>query len=296
MGSICDSKNDSEKKECNTNHANTIPESVSDKIYNSIVKIKLDSKLIATGFFMKINKNDKEMKCLFTCNHAISDNDINNKIIINISYGKKGKEEERNIILDKEKRFIKTFVSDEDVTVIEIIKTDNIPEDKYLYPDLNYQNGYYKYENKNFYLAGYPQNLNFNERCISSGRIIKILSNRFEHTLDTNVGSSGSPICNENCDVIGIHTSGNKIKDINCGTFIGIIIDIINNKKRLIDKCSDNYIIGEIYISEDDINKDIRIINSYEQYKKENPNTKLDYKNENEKEIKENCIIIINDS
>ena len=56
-------------------------------------------------------------------------------------------------------------------------------------------------------------------------------------------------------------------------------------------------IIAEIVIKKEDINKDIRIINSFENYKRENKlkDGKDDYKKENEKEIKENCKININD-
>ena len=50
---------------------------------------------------------------------------------------------------------------------------------------------------------------------------------------------------------------------------------------------NDNYIIAEIIISEKDVNKDIRIINSYE-------GNKVEYVNE--KELKENCEIKINDN
>ena len=57
-----------------------------------------------------------------------------------------------------------------------------------------------------------------------------------------------------------------------------------------------NIIIGEINISSNDINKDIQIINSFENYKRiENIKDKEDdYKYENEKEIKENIEIRIN--
>ena len=57
-----------------------------------------------------------------------------------------------------------------------------------------------------------------------------------------------------------------------------------------------NYIIGEIEIQEKDINKNIRIINTFEQTKRENKwkDGKDDYKYENEKEIKDNCEIKIN--
>jgi V8-like Glu-specific endopeptidase len=177
-------------KEVDTGHADPIPESISNKIFDSIVKIKKDSIETATGFFMKIKINNKEKKCLFTCQHVISDKDINNKLTINLYYGKKDEEKEIKIILDKNKRFIKTF--DEDVTLIEIINDDNISEKKYLTPDLNYEHGYDKYKDKNFYLAGYPKN--YNERCISSGKIIGITEEEFEHQLNTSEGSSGSPI------------------------------------------------------------------------------------------------------
>ena len=54
-----------------------------------------------------------------------------------------------------------------------------------------------------------------------------------------------------------------------------------------------NYIIAEIYISEEDITKKIRIINSYEQVCRESGYIKENYKNETE--IKYNCKITIND-
>ena len=55
-----------------------------------------------------------------------------------------------------------------------------------------------------------------------------------------------------------------------------------------------NYITAEIEIKEDDINKDIRIFNSYEENKREEGLniSENDYKNE--KEIKENIEININ--
>ena len=62
----------------------------------------------------------------------------------------------------------------------------------------------------------------------------------------------------------------------------------INNKN--------NKIIGEIYIKKRDINKDIRIINSYENVKREKKRKDEDddWKYSNEKEIKENIEIKIN--
>ena len=59
---------------------------------------------------------------------------------------------------------------------------------------------------------------------------------------------------------------------------------------------NENIIIGEIYINKDNINKDIRIINSFENAKREEKweDSKDDWKYENEKEIKENIVIKIN--
>jgi hypothetical protein len=154
--------------EVGTGHADTIPESLSEKLYNSILRISLYP-YEATGFFMKFKLNNKEKKYLFTCFHVISDEDIQNQITINISYGKKDNEYHKEIELDKNMRFMKAY-ENEDVTLIEIIEKDGISERKFLTPDLNYEFGYKRYLNKNFYLAGYPEN--HSERCISSGRII----------------------------------------------------------------------------------------------------------------------------
>ena len=76
--------------------------------------------------------------------------------------------------------------------------------------------------------------------------------------------------------------------------------DINEQFKNLIniyDKINDyNYIKAEINIKEEDLNKDIRIINSFEQYKRDNyiSYENDDYKYENEKDIKEKCRITIN--
>ena len=135
------------------------------------------------------------MHFLITCFHCIPENCFENKEIISILYGKKEKEKTKQIELDDNKRFIKRN-KERDIILIQILKSDNIPDSKYLYPDLNYKNGYELYKNKNFYLTGYPSENN-KERCISSGEIkaINIQKYKFLHSLDTESGSSGSPIC-----------------------------------------------------------------------------------------------------
>ena len=146
-------------------------------------------------------------------------------------YGKINKETKKTIRLDSAQRYIRIFGNQIDVILIEIIKKDGILEDKYLYPDFNYKNGYNKYESKLFYLAGYP--LNKNERFISSGNIKIISDFKLEHTLDTSGGSSGSPIClSENLNVVGIHLRGDKTHPVNYGTLFGYVIDIIDKDKE----------------------------------------------------------------
>ena len=88
----------------------------------------------------------------------------------------------------------------------------------------------------------------------------------------------------------------NDIKEIINEKDIKNKFKYIFNIHEKINKCN-NYIIAELYVKEEDINKDIRIINSFEQYKRETnrKNSNNDYIYENEKEIKENCKIKIND-
>ena len=80
---------------------------------------------------------------------------------------------------------------------------------------------------------------------------------------------------------IDINKLENKINNLN-------INNKINNK---------NIIIGEIYIKKDDINKDIRIINSFENARRETGwiLEEDEWNYENEKEIKENIVIKINE-
>ena len=138
---------------------------------------------------------------------------VNSKEIINIFYGPKENEEEIRIRLNRNKRFIRCFEAPIDITVIQILKKDNISEDKYLYPELNYKNeGFNIYANNDIYAAGYPS-VDFGmgqyegEICGSPGKIKKIFNNfEFYHTVDSRPGCSGMPICLiSNKYVIGIH-------------------------------------------------------------------------------------------
>ena len=141
-------------------------------------------------------------------------------------YGKKTNEKKISFKLDNSERFFACY-EEKDVTSIEILEKDNNPEDKFLIADLNYKYGYDEYTKKKFFLAGYPRDSNYEkERHVSSGKITEIKGFEFKHSLETRRGSSGSPICLiDNTQVVGIHKQGKEKSSINCGTFIGVIID-----------------------------------------------------------------------
>ena len=114
---------------------NLIPEQIIDKLRQTTIRIKLGNKNL-TGFFLKINIEEKSHVLIITSAHSITKENINSKITISIFYGRKKTETEKKIELDNNKRFIKCFIDDDiDATIIEILPEDDKPEDKYLYPD-----------------------------------------------------------------------------------------------------------------------------------------------------------------
>ena len=153
---------------------------------------------------------------------------------------KKKAETKKIIELDNNKRFIKCFLDDDlDATILEILPEDDIPEDKYLYPDLNYKSGFDNYINENkIFTAGYPDIHPYKgEKHYSGGEItgIRYMNNNnshFFHNCSTKEGSSGSPLVNDKFQVVGIHYGCNKKKIINFGVFVGAIIDILNGGRE----------------------------------------------------------------
>jgi hypothetical protein len=89
---------------------------------------------------------------------------------------------------------------------------------------------------------------------------IKLINNfTFEHSVDTDQGSSGSPvILISNCKLVGIHKKKNLHNKNNCGTFIGFIIKEIQNnikihKKNIITEEKYNHFILKYQSNNDDI-------------------------------------------
>ena len=248
-----------------------------------------------TGFFMKVSDSKRY---LITNYHVIDLDSLNEKIEIEIWNKKK-------FILNPNNFNIKYLKEPKDIMSLEIKDLyDDFLDVEFLNYDRNYEDGYLIYKDADIFTIEHP--LGKNASC-SSGKIIDINEYEFDHNISTEPGSSGCPILllNDNINlikVIGIHKNGDKKNKINGGTFIGEIINEIksdsnkylDNIKKIGIKENNNYIIAEIFIDSKNVNKDIRIINSYEEVMRKNyPINKLKKDRMNEKEIKE-CEIEIN--
>ena len=264
-----------------------------NKVRESICKIIVNKKgknFYGTGFFMKVSSTKKY---LITNYHVIDLESLKEKIEIEIWNKKK-------CVLDLDNFIIRYLKRPKDITALEIKDLNGIfNEVEFLNYDKNYENGYLIYKDLDVFTIEHP--LGKNASC-SSGKIIKINNFEFDHNISTESGSSGCPILllNDNINiikVIGIHKNADTKYKINGGTFIGELINEIKKdenidlNKNIIFK---NYIIAEIYIDEENIHKNIGIINSYEEYMRNKfPNYILNEYKMNEKEIKE-CKIEIN--
>ena len=143
--------------------------------------------------------------------------------------------EKRVIDLDPEKRLIKCFPKPTDITVIEILDTDELKNKiKYLKKDyLNISDTYESYISKEIYVFHHPYG---GEAECSKGEIIGIDYNSnntfFLHNAFTAQGSSGSAIILADCfKIVGIHCKKNRDNNINYGVFIDNIFDEFREQK-----------------------------------------------------------------
>ena len=213
----------------------TVPINIIIKALKSVCKIAIrgNYNANATGFFMKISDTEKY---LITNNHVINQNNIYDDIEIEIHNQKKMK-------LNLNNREVKYFPRPIDITLIEIRTSDKIYNDiLFLDYDLNYQKGYYIYQNANIFLIQHPNGKNAE---YAPGKIVNINNFEFDHNIGTKSGASGSPIIlfNENIDsiqVIGIHKEANYTKGLNIGTFIGEIFkkEYLTNTNHMFEGCS----------------------------------------------------------
>ena len=299
---ICADKGPNDEKKIR-DAIGTINYDIINKTSKSICKLfNKETKEYATGFFMDIYPT---FKCLLTNYKVITQNMIDSNSIIEISNdsGVKGE-----IKLNKNERYIKCFEK-YDITIIQIKQLDKF--NKYfdsLQPDMNYKILPKQIipDIKDIFSLHYQQP---EKIATSVGKIIKISHFEFIHSLSTGNGSLGCPIIlSSSSKVLGINKLGKNIAD-NYGTFIGVIYEEINKdiSKGLINininlpehnficqsNNSQNIITAKIYINNENINKDVLIINSSEEFlRREQSNNENELKNE--MEIKD-CEITIDD-
>jgi len=184
-----------------------------------------------TGFFIKfpIPSKEKPMYGLMTNNHVLNSDSVKpgNSFSIRLNGIKK------EIILN-EHDFI--FTSELiDVTFIQL-NDDFIKDMKLKNPHFQFLDPYFddcKKEDE-IYIFQYPNG----ELSSSKGEIQSISGFNYFHTASTEGGSSGSPLLNNDMDVIGIHKAGIRKKRINIGTNINIIfyaIRTLYNKSYIND-------------------------------------------------------------
>lgn len=197
---------------------------------------------LITYFFCKFKLKDINVKmvCFFTNYHALKDVDKlkkNKEIIIRlnndsekkcyIKIGKKTKIFFGNTGNNKKNENKNLYL---DYICIEV--NENKIEEFFLIDDrmfmIENKNYYYSYPNNDILLAGFPHNSIhlFEDR----GKIINFKQNcsTFFHNLNSSEGNSGSPICNINSYLIGIHCGFTKIngdKTINFGIFFNYILE-----------------------------------------------------------------------
>ena len=202
-----ESKNEELLVECPNIISYESTKTIIEQMEKNICKIKIGNTR-GTGFFCKIPLPDKEqnLTVLITANHIINENILNEenrkisvkieeeneKKIINLNNRKKYTNEEYDITIIeiKEEDDIKNYLELDDVIISDLLKNNNKNE---------------KLEDKTLYILHYPQA----KLSVSYGIFVSIFEDKkylFKHKCSTLVGSSGSPILNEDSHkVIGIH-------------------------------------------------------------------------------------------
>ena len=198
---------------------------LSKEICRIVVETK-EGKIFGTGFFLAFQIDLKWFHYLVTNDHVISKESINDNNIIYIYY-----EEFKtaNIKLDRNKRYIKSFIDKNlDITVIQILDEDNISKKYFLQPELNIPI-INQLINNEIYI---PQYIDGKEIKKAEGIIKDIIKYEFSHLANTIKGSSGSPIILKNSNkVIGIHKGGSLYEE-NFGVFIYPVIKLIKEEIR----------------------------------------------------------------
>jgi hypothetical protein len=225
---------------------------IDEQLEKNICKIYIDKSIFGTGFLCKIPYPNefKKLPVLITNNHIINEEYFLKNKEIKISFD--DDKINKKLLITQERKF---YTSKEyDVSIIEIFPNkDNIHHFLEFNQDEEIEKKE-KYKNLSIYIIHYP-----NKSCISYGIINNIQSFEIEHKCSTEKGSSGSPIILLNTfKVIGVHKGCGKDKeDFNFGTLLRYPILEFNGKKE-----KKNEIIIKLKIEDNDINKDVYILNN----------------------------------
>ena len=245
-----------------------------EQMEKSICKIFKKDGSKGTGFFCKINYENKDIPVMMTNNHVIDNKYLNKNEEIEITLN----DDKENKTIQLKNRIIYTN-EDYDITIIEIKEKDEIND--YMNIDKKYLNtNKDKIYDNSIYIIQYPSG---EKAAVSYGIINHINEYNIEYFCNTDTGSSGSPIINIlNNEIIGIHKEGLKKREINRGTLLKYPIkDFINNIK--LKNNNINEIEIEMKVKKEEINKDIYFLDNTD-YEDEN---KIKHYHDNLKELNE---------
>ena len=187
---------------------------------NSVCKIINGNKLFGTGFLALIPYPDRlnPLPVLITCNHVVSGNEKEIKLIFNDSL-------ERTLKLNNTRKIYTNNLKD--ITIIEIKKEDNYNSNNFLEIDYDiFDNKNLNNKFKSIYIIHFPFG---KESSLSIGIIEKIKDDIIKHKCATEKGSSGSPIINlNNFKIIGIHQGTDEVLFLNEGMFLTNAINDFN--------------------------------------------------------------------
>ena len=221
----------------------------------SLCKLVTDKK-IASGFLIKLFKDQEDFFCLMTNEHVIREDMVKRKE--NFLFYFDNEKKTREIKLDADERYIKNFQDiNIDAIVIEILPKDNIPSDYFLLPNIDYMNNQDELIDAEIAILQYPSG----KSSYSFGKLKAINDNyQFAHSASTLQGSSGSPIFLKNTSrVIGIHKMGGTSQ--NYGDFIGPIFNYFRNYSK--NNEGHENLLDNIIIKDNNEKNDTRCIRYY---------------------------------
>ena len=196
-----------------------------------------------SGFFCEIKVNNKLMKVLFTNNHVI--NNLNSDIKIEHNRKKK--------IIKLNNRF-KCTNEELDYTCIEIFEEDGFNNYFKIDKNINNNNPYEEYQYDEFVMIQYPGG---DDVSFAEGYINDIIDNTILYTMNSDDGSSGSPLIldTRNLKIIGIHYSRTN-NDEKKAIFMKYII---NDIEKQLKKNNNNQLSNKNYKNINNLNDNNKI-------------------------------------